>query len=53
VLALLAAMRDQLGADHELTKNIPPQCRLAALEAVKNQVKNLEDGLADHFFGWL
>ncbi|KAJ7506759.1 hypothetical protein B0H11DRAFT_1794689 [Mycena galericulata] len=53
VLALLAAMRDQLGTDHDLAKSISPQCRLAALEAVKMQAKSLEDGLADHFFGWL
>ncbi|KAF8215051.1 hypothetical protein K438DRAFT_1659905 [Mycena galopus ATCC 62051] len=53
VLELLVAMRDQLAADQELTKNIPAQCKLAALEAVKKQAKIFEDGLADHFFGWL
>ncbi|KAJ6585462.1 hypothetical protein B0H19DRAFT_1368788 [Mycena capillaripes] len=53
VLALLAAMRDQLAADQELKTNIPPQCRLAVLEAVKKQAKIFEDKLADHFFGWL
>ncbi|KAJ7740202.1 hypothetical protein DFH07DRAFT_892016 [Mycena maculata] len=53
VLSLLAAMRDQLGADHEPARSMPPQCRLAALDAVKKQASNLEDGLADHFFGWL
>ncbi|KAF7326615.1 hypothetical protein MVEN_02598200 [Mycena venus] len=53
VLALLAVMRDQLAADHEMTKCIPPQCKLAALEAVKKQANTYEDGLADHFFGWL
>lgn len=53
VLALLGVMRELLTADPELTKNIPAQCKLAALDAVKTQVKVLEDGLSDHFFGWL
>ncbi|KAJ7250037.1 hypothetical protein B0H12DRAFT_1185912 [Mycena haematopus] len=53
VLALLAAVHDQLAVDQELTKNIPSQCKLAALEAVKKQAQTFEDGLADHFFGWL
>ncbi|KAJ7835493.1 hypothetical protein B0H13DRAFT_2108129 [Mycena leptocephala] len=53
VLALLGVMRELLAADPELAKNIPAQCKLAALDAVKTQVKVLEDGLADHFFGWL
>ncbi|KAJ6585469.1 hypothetical protein B0H19DRAFT_1109742 [Mycena capillaripes] len=53
VLALLAAMRDQLAADQELKKSVPPQCRLAMLDAVTKQAKVFEDGLADHFFGWL
>ncbi|KAJ7017890.1 hypothetical protein C8F04DRAFT_1276234 [Mycena alexandri] len=52
VLALLAAMRDLLVVDQELTQ-IPAQCKLAALEAVKSTAKLVEDGLADHFFGWL
>ncbi|KAJ7133506.1 hypothetical protein C8R44DRAFT_870887 [Mycena epipterygia] len=52
VLALLGTMRDQLAADPEL-KGIHPQCRLAALGAVKKQAEDLEDGLADHFFGFL
>ncbi|KAJ7741389.1 hypothetical protein B0H16DRAFT_1378251 [Mycena metata] len=53
VLALLAAMRDLLAVDQELTKKIPAQCKLAALEAMKLTSKLVEDGLADHFFGWL
>jgi hypothetical protein len=53
VLALLAAMRDQLAADQELKEKVAPQCRIAALEAVKMTASEVEDGLADHFFGWL
>ncbi|KAJ7160165.1 hypothetical protein C8R46DRAFT_1285601 [Mycena filopes] len=53
VLALLAAMRDLLVADQELTKKIPAQCKLAAVEGVKALATRVEDGLADHFFGWL
>ncbi|KAF7348201.1 hypothetical protein MSAN_01773200 [Mycena sanguinolenta] len=53
VLALLGAMRDQLAMDKELTKSIPPQCKLAALQAVNTQVIIFEDGLVDHFFGCL
>ncbi|KAJ6508268.1 hypothetical protein C8R45DRAFT_966787 [Mycena sanguinolenta] len=53
VLALLGAMRDQLVMDKELTKGIPPQCKLAALEAVNMQANTIEDGLVDHFFGCL
>ncbi|KAJ6555201.1 hypothetical protein DFH09DRAFT_987668 [Mycena vulgaris] len=53
VLALLTTMRDQLVTDPEATKNMHPHCRLAALEAVRKHARNLEDGLADHFFGWL
>ncbi|KAJ7490564.1 hypothetical protein FB451DRAFT_1220392 [Mycena latifolia] len=53
VLALLTIMRDQLTADKEVTKDVHPPCRLAALDAVKKHAKNLEDGLDDHFFGWL
>jgi hypothetical protein len=53
VLALLGVNRELLAVDQELAKNIPAQCKLAALDAVKTQVKVLEDGLADHFFGWL
>ncbi|KAJ6499559.1 hypothetical protein C8R47DRAFT_1009381, partial [Mycena vitilis] len=51
VLALLGAMRELLAADQEMKNFMPPRCRLAALEVVKNQVKVFEDGLADHFFG--
>ncbi|KAK7022161.1 hypothetical protein R3P38DRAFT_2959716 [Favolaschia claudopus] len=51
VLALLAAMRELLAADKELAGILPAQCRLAALDAMKNQVKAFEDGLEDHFFG--
>ncbi|KAJ7696712.1 hypothetical protein B0H17DRAFT_390422 [Mycena rosella] len=53
VLALLATVRELLAADQELTKNAHPQCRLAALDALKTTAQGVEDGLADHFFGWL
>ncbi|KAJ6622654.1 hypothetical protein B0H10DRAFT_2013738 [Mycena sp. CBHHK59/15] len=53
VLALLAAMRDQLGTDQELAKRASAQCRLAALDALQKTSIEFEDGLADHFFGCL
>ncbi|KAJ6623605.1 hypothetical protein B0H10DRAFT_2008814 [Mycena sp. CBHHK59/15] len=53
VLALLAAMRDQLGTDQELAKRASAQCRLAALDALQKTSTEFEDGLADHFFGCL
>ncbi|KAJ7643635.1 hypothetical protein FB45DRAFT_783214 [Roridomyces roridus] len=53
VLALMASMRDQVTLDVELTKSLPVGCRLAALDAVKAQADKVEEGLADHFFGWL
>jgi hypothetical protein len=53
VLALLATMREVLAADAELSNNMPTGCRAKALEAVRVQAGVFEDGLADHFFGWL
>ncbi|KAJ7213996.1 hypothetical protein GGX14DRAFT_444743 [Mycena pura] len=53
LLTLLAAMRDQLAVDQELANNIPPQCKRNALDALVKHAAHLEDGLADHFFGWL
>ncbi|KAJ6583898.1 hypothetical protein DFH09DRAFT_1308620 [Mycena vulgaris] len=53
VLALLTTVRDQPATDQEATKNMYFECRLAALEAVRKHARSLENGLADHFFGWL
>ncbi|KAJ7835061.1 hypothetical protein B0H13DRAFT_2426141 [Mycena leptocephala] len=39
MLALLGVMHELLAVDQELAKNIPVQCKLAALDAVKIQVK--------------
>lgn len=53
VLALLSTVRDLLAVDKEVMTELHPPCRLAALEALRTQTRDLEDGLADHFFGWL
>ncbi|KAJ7696715.1 hypothetical protein B0H17DRAFT_1197822 [Mycena rosella] len=43
VLALLATVRELLFADQELKKNVHPQCRLAALDALKTTAQGVKD----------
>ena len=51
VLGLLACLRDQLSGDEDLKERTNPDCRVAGLEALKALKVQVQDGLADHFFG--
>ena len=51
VLGLLACLRDQLSGDEDLKIGANSDCRMAGLEALKALKVEVQDGLADHFFG--
>ncbi|KAF7314524.1 hypothetical protein MKEN_00925500 [Mycena kentingensis (nom. inval.)] len=53
LLSLLGTMQQMLGVDAELAAGMGKECRKAALEAFTSRARELEDGLPDHFFGWL
>jgi hypothetical protein len=51
VLGLLACLRDQLSGDEDLKMGTNSDCRVAGLEALRALNVEIQDGLADHFFG--
>ncbi|KAF7299833.1 hypothetical protein HMN09_00990200 [Mycena chlorophos] len=53
LLRLLGAIRQMATADAEIKARMCEGCRQAALDALEKRALELEDGLADHFFGWL
>ncbi|KAJ7069328.1 hypothetical protein C8F01DRAFT_1015139 [Mycena amicta] len=53
LLTLLSTMQQLLVADVELKTSMCAECRVLAIEALTKRARELEDGLADHFFGCL
>ncbi|CAK5283859.1 unnamed protein product [Mycena citricolor] len=53
ILRLIALVGDILAADQRLKEEMSPGCRRNALAAVKTRAEEIEEGIADHFFGWL
>lgn len=51
VFAILLALREELGTDQELKRNVLPACRLAGLDTLKKVSDDLSETLPDHFFG--
>lgn len=51
VFAMLLALREELGADRELKRDVLPACRLAGLDGLKKVSTDLSETLPDHFFG--
>ena len=49
VLGRLRAMEEQLFMHLELSRVLMPQCKRAALSALKETIRQLQEGLADHF----
>ncbi|TFK87481.1 hypothetical protein K466DRAFT_586332 [Polyporus arcularius HHB13444] len=49
VLGRLEAMREQLYMHADLSCALTPQCKRTALDALKVTVKEVQEGLADHF----
>jgi len=49
VMGRLRCMEEQLSWNQELATSLTPQCRKAALAALQEVVKDVEERLADHF----
>ncbi|KZT19975.1 hypothetical protein NEOLEDRAFT_1076570 [Neolentinus lepideus HHB14362 ss-1] len=49
VLGRLRCMRDHLMMTGEIVLRLTPQCRKAAVDSLWRTIKEVEDGLADHF----
>jgi hypothetical protein len=51
IVAILAALREELSVDQELKREVLPACRMAGLNALKKVSSDLSENLPDHFFG--
>ncbi|KAF7298658.1 hypothetical protein MIND_00813000 [Mycena indigotica] len=53
LLTLLETMQQLMKADKEVKQGMCGECRKSAIAALEKRAKELEEGLADHFFGCL